>query len=155
MAQHRGRLDPALFLLPGDNLSNAPKITATASIAWTPDIRGTNLSALVYVDSRLTSDYNTGSDLFPEKEQDSFAVVNARLGIRGPEQRWSVELWAQNLFNQNYQQVGFSSPFQGSNSVAQITAPGFGSPGFATANQLFSSFLAEPRTYGITGRFRF
>jgi iron complex outermembrane receptor protein len=148
-------LDPALFLLPGDNLSNAPKITATGSIAWTPDIPGTNLSALVYADTRITSDYNTGSDLFPEKEQDGFAIVNARLGIRGPEQRWSVELWAQNLFNQNYQQVAFSSPFQGSNSVAQVTAPGFGSPSFATANQLFSSFLAEPRTYGITGRFRF
>ena len=150
-------LDPALFLLPGDNLSNAPKITATASIAWTPDISGTNLSALFYVDSRLTSDYNTGSDLFTEKEQDSYAIVNARVGIRGPEQRWSVELWAQNLFNQDYQQVAFSTPFQGSgpnnNSVAQVR--NFGSPTSAFANQLMSSFLAEPRTYGITGRFRF
>jgi iron complex outermembrane receptor protein len=146
-------LDNALFLLPGDNLSNAPEITATGSIAWTPHIRGTNLSALVYVDTRISDDYNTGSDLFPEKEQDGFAIVNARLGIRGPEQRWSVELWAQNLFNQNYQQVAFNTPFQGSNSVAHVT--NFGSPSFATANQLFSSFLAEPRTYGITGRFRF
>jgi outer membrane receptor for ferric coprogen and ferric-rhodotorulic acid len=146
-------LDAALFLLPGDNLSNAPKITATGSIAWTPDIPGTNLSALFYVDTRITSDYNTGSDLFPEKEQDGYALVNARFGIRGPEQRWAVELWAQNLFNQDYQQVAFSSPFQGSNTVAQVR--NFGSPSFATANQLFSSFLAEPRTYGITGRFRF
>jgi iron complex outermembrane receptor protein len=30
-----------------------------------------------------------------------------------------------------------------------------GPGGFGTANQLFASFLAEPRTYGITGRFRF
>jgi hypothetical protein len=59
------------------------------------------------------------------------------------------------LFDQNYQQVAFNTPFQGSNSVAQVTSPGFGSPSFATANQLFSSFLAEPRTFGITGRFRF
>jgi outer membrane receptor protein involved in Fe transport len=146
-------LDTALFLLPGDNLSNAPKITATGSIAWTPDIPGTNLSALFYADTRITGDYNTGSDLFPEKEQDGYALVNARIGIRGPEQRWSVELWAQNLFNQDYQQVAFNTPFQGSNSVAQVR--NFGSPSFATANQLFSSFLAEPRTYGITGRFRF
>lgn len=146
-------LDPALFLLPGRNLSNAPRIVATGSIAWTPPIPGTNLSALFYADTRITSDYNTGSDLFPEKRQDGYALVNARVGIRGPEQRWSIELWAQNLFNQNYQQVAFNTPFQGSNSVAAVT--NFGSPSFATANQLFSSFLAEPRTYGVTARFRF
>jgi len=146
-------LDPALFLLPGDNLSNAPKYTATASVTWTPELGSSGLSLLVYADTRLTGDYNTGSDLFPEKEQSSYAVVNARLGLRGAEQRWSVELWAQNLFNQDYQQVAFNTPFQGSNSRAHVT--NFGSPSFATANQLFSSFLAEPRTWGITGRFRF
>ena len=146
-------LDPALFLLPGDNLSNAPKYTATASATWTPEIGSSGLSLLVYADARLTGDYNTGSDLFPEKEQDSYALVNARLGLRGPEQRWSIELWAQNLFDQNYQQVAFNTPFQGSNSVAHVT--NFGGPSFLTANQLFSSFLAEPRTWGVTGRFRF
>lgn len=149
-------LDQALFLLPGDNLSNAPKYTATASMTWTPEI-GNGLSLLVYADTRLTGDYNTGSDLFTEKEQDAYALVNARLGVRGPQQRWSIELWAQNLFNQDYQQVAFSTPFQGSgpnnNSVAQVVQ--VGSPNNAFANQLFSSFLAEPRTFGITGRFRF
>jgi outer membrane receptor protein involved in Fe transport len=146
-------LDPALFLLPGDNLSNAPKYVATASMTWTPEIGSSGLSLLVYADTRLTGDYNTGSDLFPEKEQDSYALVNARLGLRGPDQRWSIELWAQNLFDQDYQQVAFNTPFQGSNSVAHVT--NFGAPSFATANQLFSSFLAEPRTWGVTGRFRF
>jgi outer membrane receptor protein involved in Fe transport len=79
--------------------------------------------------------------------------VNARIGLRGPDQRWGIELFAQNLFNVNYQQVAFNSPFQGANSRGQVQA--FGAPGFATANQLFSSFLAEPRTYGITLRGRF
>ena len=146
-------LDPALFLLPGDNLSNAPELTVTGSITYTPPIGNSGLSALLYLDGRLSSDFNTGSDLFPEKEQDSFFVANARVGIRGPEQRWAVELWAQNLFNEDYQQVAFNAPFQGSNSRAQVI--NFGAPGFATANQLFASFLAEPRTFGITGRYRF
>jgi outer membrane receptor protein involved in Fe transport len=147
-------LDPALFLLPGDNLSNAPKAVATASLTWTPPIGGSGLSGLFYIDTRLSSDYNTGSDLFPEKEQDGFALVNARIGIRGKDQRWSIEGWAQNLFNVKYQQVAFNSPFQGANSRAQVQAFG-AAQGFGTANQLFSSFLAEPRTYGVTGRFRF
>jgi outer membrane receptor protein involved in Fe transport len=148
-------LDPALFLLPGDNLSNAPQHVVTSSFSWTPDLGMSGLSGLFYIDQRTTSAYNTGSDLFPEKEQKGYTVVNGRIGIRGPGEKWAIELWAQNLLDQNYQQVAFSSPFQGSNSVAQITTPGFGAPSFATANQLFSSFLAEPRTFGITGRFRF
>ncbi|HEX4738290.1 MAG TPA: TonB-dependent receptor [Allosphingosinicella sp.] len=142
-------LDPALFLLPGMEVSNAPRNVVTASITWTPRIGDSGLSGLVYVDSRLTSGYNTGSDLFPEKYQSGYALFNARIGIRGPGQRWSLELWAQNLFNQNYQQVAFNTPFQGSGSRANVQAFG------GTANQTFSSFLAEPRTYGITGRFRF
>lgn len=142
-------LDPALFLLPGSNLSNAPKDVVTGSFAWTPDIGSSGLSGLVYVDARMTGDYNTGSDLFPEKAQDGFATVNARLGIRGPKERWAVEFWAQNLFKQDYTQVAFNTPFQGSGSVANTIAFG------TRADQLFSAFLAEPRTYGVTVRGKF
>jgi iron complex outermembrane recepter protein len=143
-------LDPALRKLPGDNLSNAPKLVFTGSFAWTPDIGNSGLSALFYVDTRVTDDYNTGSDLFPQKEQDSYAIFNARVGIRGPEERWSIEAWAQNLFNVDYTQVAFNSPFQAGASTAPFVDPQF--PG---GRQIFSAFLAEPRTYGLTGRFRF
>ena len=143
-------LDPALFLLPGSINSNAPQIVTTASVAWTPDIGSNGLSALFYVDGRMTSDYNTGSDLFPEKRQDGYAVVNARVGIRGPNQRWAVEFWGQNIFNQNYTQVSFSSPLQSSSPATSTTGQFAG--GAVMANQLISSYLAEPRTYGITLR---
>ena len=112
-------LDPALRVLPGNNLSNAPEIVATGAITWTPAIGSSGLSALVYVDARVTDDYNTGSDLFPQKAEDSYAVFNARLGIRGAEQRWAVELWAQNLFNTDYAQVAFNSPFQAGAHLAR------------------------------------
>jgi hypothetical protein len=59
-------------------------------------------------------------------------------------------LWAQNLFDTNYAQVAFNTPFQ-----AGATAPPFVDPQFPGGRQVFSAFLAEPRTYGITGRFRF
>ncbi len=77
-------------------------------------------------------------------------MVNARLGVRGPGERWSLELWAQNLFNQDYAQVAFNSPFQ-----AGTTAAPFVDPQFPGGRQIFSAFLAEPRTYGVTARFRF
>jgi outer membrane receptor protein involved in Fe transport len=143
-------LDPALRKLPGDNLSNAPELVTTASMAWTPRIGGSGLSALFYVDARLTGDYNTGSDLFPQKEEDGYTIVNARIGLRGPEERWSLEVWAQNLFDENYAQVAFNTPFQ-----AGTTSAPFVDPQFPGGRQIFSAFLAEPRTYGITGRFRF
>ncbi|MGQ0588570.1 MAG: TonB-dependent receptor [Sphingosinicella sp.] len=143
-------LDPALRILPGNRLSNAPGTVFTGSLAWTPQIRGTNLSALFYVDGRVTGNYNTGSDLFPQKAEDSYAVINARVGLRGPDQRWSLEFWAQNLFDTDYAQVAFNAPFQ-----AGTTSPPFVDPQFPGGRQIFSAFLAEPRTYGITGRFRF
>lgn len=143
-------LNPALRKLPGDNLSNAPEIVVTGSAGWTPEIGNSGLSGLFYVDTRLTGDYNTGSDLFPQKEQDSYALVNARVGIRGPEERWAIELWAQNLFDKDYAQVAFNSPFQ-----EGATTAAFQDPQYPGGRQIFSNFLAEPRTYGITGRFRF
>ena len=126
-------LDPALRLLPGDNLSNAPEIIATASVSYTPPIGNSGLSGLFYLNARISDDYNTGSDLLYGKEQDSFAVVNGRIGLRGPDEKWAIELWAQNIFDEDYTQVAFNTSF---------VAP----------QQTYSAYLAEPRTYGVTVR---
>ena len=144
-------LDPALRLLPGSKVSNAPAAVATGSIAWTPDIGSSGMSALFYIDTRVTSDYNTGSDLFPQKQQDGFALVNGRVGIRGPREIWALEVWAQNLFNQKYTQVAFNSPFQ----AGPVPAGTFPAAQYPGGTQIFSAFLAEPRTYGLTLRTRF
>ena len=113
-------LDPALFLLPGDNLSNAPEHRRHRRRS--PGRRGSAIagfSGLFYVDARLTDDYNTGSDLFPRKGAGQLSPSSTPASaFAGREQRWSVELWAQNLFDTNYSQVAFNSPFQGSNAVA-------------------------------------
>ena len=129
-------LDPALRLLPGDNLSNAPDLVTTASLTFTPPLGSSGYSGLFYVNARASSDYNTGSDLTYGKEQDGFATVNARIGLRGPEQRFAIEGFVQNLFNKQYTQVAFNTPF-------------------VASQQTYSAFLAEPRTYGVTVRGRF
>lgn len=129
-------LDPALRLLPGDNLSNAPEITATASVSWTPELTSDGLRGLVFFNARMVDDYNTGSDLLFGKEQDGYFIVNGRIGLTNIADRFSIEGWAQNLFNKDYTQVAFNTPF---------VAP----------QQTFSAFLAEPRTYGVTVRGKF
>lgn len=143
-------LSSALRVLPGKRVSNAPEWVVTSSVAWTPSLGSSGWSGLVYVDSRMSSDYNTGSDLFPQKAQDGFALVNARIGVRGPDDKWALELWAQNVFDQDYAQVAFNTPFQAGTSSAPFVYPSY--PG---GRQLFSQFLAEPRTYGVTLRTKF
>jgi len=143
-------LDQALRQLPGETVSNSADVVVTSSVAWTPPIGDSGLSALFYVDQRTTSDYNTGSDLFPQKEQDAYSIVNARVGIRGADERWAVELWGQNIFNKDYAQVAFNSPFQQGGG-----SPAFQDPQYPGGRQLFSQFLAEPRTYGVTLRGKF
>lgn len=143
-------LNQALRMLPGQNMSNAPELVTTASMTWTPPIGSSGMTGLVYVDTRMTSDFNTGSDLFPQKAQDGYTIVNARLGLRGDQDRWAVEFWAQNLFNKHYAQVAFNSPFQEGG-----VSPAFTDAQYPGGRQLFSMFLGEPRTYGITVRTRF
>ena len=72
------------------------------------------------------------------------------VGLRGKDQRWSIEFWGQNIFNQDYTQVGFNSPFQEGAAGAPFT-----DPQFSGGRQIFSAYLAEPRTYGVTLRTRY
>src|SRR5205085_1104844 len=97
-------LNDYLFQLPGRRVSNSAQLTTTGSIAWTPRIGGSGMRGLIYADVRHMSRYNTGSDLDIEKTQGAYTVVNARIGIHGPDEMWGIELWAQNLFNENYLQ---------------------------------------------------
>ncbi|HEY8592137.1 MAG TPA: TonB-dependent receptor [Sphingomicrobium sp.] len=138
---------PPFFQLPGRQISNAPKLTLTGSLGYTPPIGNSGMHALFYVDARRTSSYNTGSDLDIEKTQDPFTVVNARVGIRGPLETWALELWAQNLFNTKYTQVGFDAFGQGTGTRRGVDA-GF----YARSTQLYAAFLGEPRTFGLTLR---
>ena len=145
-------LIPALFQLPGRQISNAPKWTLTGSLGWTPPIGSSGMHALFYVDARHTSSYNTGSDLDIEKMQKAFTTVNARAGIRGPDEAWSLEVWAQNLFNAKYKQVAFDSPLQGSCSQRGALAGFCAAPNTGVSTGLFNAYLGEPRTYGVTLR---
>lgn len=147
-------LSPVLFQLPGRGVSNAPSYVATMGVSWTPPIGDTGLTGLIYFDTRLQSDTNTGSDLDAEKIQDAFAVFNGRIGIYGPDRRWGLELWGQNLLNKNYYMIGADMPLQGSGTFNAVAAPA--STGHAaTASQLFVGFPGEPRTYGVTLKFQF
>ncbi|HEX6741862.1 MAG TPA: TonB-dependent receptor [Sphingomicrobium sp.] len=148
-------LTNALFQLPGRRISNSSEWTGTASIAWTPPIGG-GMRALFYLDGRVTSSYNTGSDLDLEKRQSGFSVFNGRVGIHGPGDGWAVEFWGQNLLDEDFLQVAFDAPVQGGcttrGAVRGFCAVPTSFPTGNRATQLYGAFLGEPRTFGITLR---
>jgi outer membrane receptor protein involved in Fe transport len=142
-------LSNALWQLPGRQISNAPKWTVTGSAAWTPPIGDSGMHGLIYADVRYMSQFNTGSDLDIEKTQDAFTVVNGRIGLEGPGDRWGIELWAQNLFDKTYKQVAFDAPIQGTpGTTTRAVEANF----FPRATQIYGAFLGEPRTFGLTLR---
>ena len=162
-------LPAVLSNLPGSRLSNSSQYVATGGVSWTPALGDSGLHALMYADYRYQSAINTGSDLDREKIQPGVGIINARIGLRGPKQRWALEFWAQNLTDSDYQQVAFDAPLQGGPVTAPPVSPApstSASPvsaginnvqrGFiARSTQLYGTFLAEPRTYGVTARFKF
>jgi iron complex outermembrane receptor protein len=125
--------DADLALLPGSRASFAPKWSVTGSVGYEWDL-GSNLEASAHLGGKYMSDYNTGSDLDPQKEQDAYSVFNARFVIGRRDGRWDVELWSQNLTDAEYVQVAFDAPLQ---------------------TGTYNAFLGAPRTYGVTFRVKY
>lgn len=125
--------DADLVLLPGSRASFAPKWSVTGSVGYEWDL-GSNLEASAHLGGKYMSDYNTGSDLDPQKEQDAYSVFNARFVIGRRDGRWDVELWSQNLTDAEYYQVAFDAPLQ---------------------TGTWNAFLGAPRTYGVTFRVKY
>ncbi|MBT9473181.1 MAG: TonB-dependent receptor [Pseudomonadota bacterium] len=119
--------------LPNSRLSYAPLWSAAGTASYKRPI-GDNLEFRASLSAKYTSEYNTGSNLDPMKSQKPMTLVNARLVLGSADERWSAELWSQNLTDEDYNQVVVDQPLQ---------------------TGTFATFLAPPRTYGVTLRARF
>ncbi len=120
-------------VLSGKQFSLAPEWYLTGAVSYTKPISNT-LEALFYLDGRWVSEQNTGSDLDPPKLQEGYTLVNGRIGIGTIDERWALELFGRNLFDEDYIQVGFDAPLQTGS---------------------FNAFLGQPATYGVTVRSKF
>jgi len=119
--------------LPGSRLSFAPLWSGSLAVAYQHDI-GENLVGKASLSAKYTSAYNTGSDLNPLKTQEAFTLWNARLSLGQQDDKWSVELWGQNLTDEHYYQVAYDATYQ-SGSIG--------------------AFPSAPRTYGMTLRLKY
>jgi iron complex outermembrane receptor protein len=124
--------DPDLALLPGNQMSFAPEWSGNLAATYEWDL-GDAMTGRFNIGAKYMSEYNTGSDLDPQKMQDAYALLNARIGFGSRDHRWSVEFWGQNLTDETYKQVGIDAPIQAGS---------------------WNAFLGAPRTYGVTFRLR-
>lgn len=132
-----------LYKLPGAQMSFAPKWSATGSATY-EWMMGSSMKARFNLGAKYMSSFNTGSDLDVEKMQKAYTVANARFGFGARDDRWSVEVWGNNIFNTDYVQVAFDGPLQ---------APG--SPLPRDPLNTYNAFLGAPAMYGVTFRFNF
>jgi len=122
----------ALYRLNGGTLPFAPEWSASLAVTYeVPVSERYKISS--NVSAKYMSDFNTGSDLNPLKQQDALTLVNARIGFGARDDSWAIEAWSQNLTDEHYTQVAFDATFQ---------------PG------KINGFLGAPRTYGVTLRLK-
>jgi outer membrane receptor protein involved in Fe transport len=144
---------PGLSLLPGARPSFAPEWSITGGFNFDRSI-GNGLRAGLSLSAKYNSEYNTGSDLLPYKNQEAFTVVNGRISIGSEDERWTFEVWAQNLTDEEYVQVAYNGFLQGSGFASTPQPDGsFYNP--AADSQTIDAFLGAPRTYGATLRFAY
>ena len=123
-----------------DRLSFSPLWSGVVSAAYQVPLSQA-LTLRISADDKYNSSYNTGSDLDPAKLQGGYGILDARIGIGAPDDKWTFEIWSENLADKGYFQVAFDAPFQG-----------VGTPGF---NNQLDSFIGDPRTFGATIRVKF
>ncbi len=144
---------PQLSLLPGARASFAPEWSATASMAFDRSI-GAGLKLGLNLSAKYSTEFNTGSDLLPYKMQDAMTLVNGRITLGAEDETWALDIWGQNLTDEEYMQVAINAPLQGSAFQTTVQPNGtFYNPALDT--QTYNAFMGQPRTYGMTLRVRY
>ncbi|HEX7885100.1 MAG TPA: TonB-dependent receptor [Phenylobacterium sp.] len=130
----------SLRRLPGARLGFAPLWSASLAGTYEREV-GDGLKFKANLSGKYTSSYNTGSDLHPVKLQKEMVLVNGRVGLGSDDERWTIEVWSNNLFDKDYVQVGFNGPYQVDENNDAIS--------------VYDAFLGQPRTYGVTLRLKY
>jgi iron complex outermembrane receptor protein len=123
----------------GKDLDHAPRWSGGMGATYNWSIGSGGLNAFVHGDLSFKSNYFTTNTL--AYNQEAYSIGNARIGIRGNDDRWEVSAWCRNCFNKRYRTVDFTIPLDG------------GGVNFDGASVL--SFVGEPRFFGGTIQYKF
>ncbi len=118
--------------LTGEALDNAPKWTVSNFVQLGDSFASSDMSWFARLEYNYTDEFYMAQDLDENLLQEETHMVNARLGIKGPDSKWEVTLWGRNLLDEEYFVIGFDTPVLGG----------------------FSGINAPPLTYGLTLNYR-
>ena len=124
----------------GRDLDHAPRFSGGVGATYEWELASSGLSAFVHGDLSFKSRYFTTNDL--SQSQKPYETANARLGIRGPDDKWEVSAWCRNCFDTNYRTIDFTIPFDGAGLNFSPTPT-------------VLSYIGEPRFYGLTLQFKY
>jgi outer membrane receptor protein involved in Fe transport len=135
----------------GNLLTNSPKYSGVVGFNWEDGLPWGELTYFVNTSMRLESRRRTSTQwrnpgslpatvLLVDDWEENNEKVNMRVGVSGAEGRWTVELWASNLFDKTTKNVTFNTPLRGG-SAPVTTSRGV--------------FVEAPRLYGATLRLQY
>ena len=133
--------------LKGEPATFAPKWSGRIGFDWTGDIGSgyswdlnSNLSFVSKQFGGLVNDAN------PQTIIDGYATLGARATLNGPDDRWSVSLFGNNLLDKQYEAGNLYQFLDGPLGLRNGVFPG------STAVRRLH---ADPRTYGVAATYRF
>jgi len=134
--------------LAGKPTTFAPKWSGRVGFDWTGDIGSRGMTYDLNSNLSFVSDQFGGlvNDANPQTIIDGYALLGARATLNGPDDGWSLSLFASNLLNKQYE-AGNLYQFLGA-SLGLVNGV---FPGSTAVRRLH----ADPRTYGISGTVRF
>ena len=135
-------LDPVAAVdvadLCGLRLPNAPLWSSVIGANWVDNLGGSSMSYFVGGDVVLESSRAVSEPLGGVYEQSGTAKLNLRAGLGAQDDRWGLEIWGDNIFDERVMAVNYNLPGRGSGPINAV-----------------ATRVAPPRTYGVTLRFRF
>ena len=144
---------PTVRTLCGQQLTNAPKWSGVAGVTYDGPLASSGWGLLANVSVNYSGKRRTSTTpaesanpalLLPLDWQEDYFKINARLGFRTPDDRFTFEVWGTNLSNEITRGITANTPLRG---------------GLANKNTVAMrsriAFIEEPRTYGVTVRTKF
>jgi iron complex outermembrane receptor protein len=110
----------SILNLSGRDFAQAPDVAANVSLNLDQPLSNslslTGRVAATYSGEQYT---NTSNDL----KRDAQTELNLSLGLKAPDNSWSVTAWCQNCSDERYVTQHFNSPLQGADSNGYVSAP--------------------------------
>ncbi|QIB65897.1 TonB-dependent receptor [Kineobactrum salinum] len=118
--------------LKGNTPANTPEWSINGSIDYEFPIGSTGLNGFTHVDFSWQDDTNFTITNTPIFKQEPFWLMNVRLGVRSPDQKYELAFWVENLMDEEY----LVDILDAQNGTADLRT------------------YALPRTYGLTARYK-